>query len=84
MVTMKITANGGPLDGKSFILPSGTDDLTHHAVTGGTYIIHLGVATWEPETKPTPATTRPSKHVDAQETTKPQRHPLGASTPHQT
>ena len=75
MVTMKITAHGGPLDGRSFILPAGTDDLTHHAVTGGTYTVEGTAATWESDTKPTPATTRHPKRLDAQETTKPNSTP---------
>lgn len=44
---LKITAKGGPIDGKSFTVPEGMKTFTHHAAPGGHYKVNTKTATWQ-------------------------------------
>ena len=45
----KITAKGGPLNGKTFTVHDTADTFTHHAAPGGHYKITEKQATWTPD-----------------------------------
>lgn len=42
----KVTLNGGPLDGRTFLVPESADVFVHHAAHGGWYDVD---GTWNPD-----------------------------------
>lgn len=52
-MTNQITAKGGPLDGKQFLVHETAERLDPHpGVTGGHYKVNPKTATWQPDAKP--------------------------------
>lgn len=56
----KVTAKGGPLDGKSFLIHQNEHALTHHANTGGSYKVDGLTALWDAKTSDTDAQAQPT------------------------
>lgn len=46
---VNVKVKGGPLNGRSFDVPTGAATLQHHAAVGGRYVIRSKVATWVPD-----------------------------------
>jgi hypothetical protein len=58
----QITAKGGPLDGKEFLVHETAERLDEHpGVKGGHYKVNDKTATWQPDAKLKPAAPKPSK-----------------------
>lgn len=58
----QITAKGGPLDGKEFLVHETAERLDEHpSVTGGHYKVNDKSATWQPDSKATAAGSKPRK-----------------------
>lgn len=61
-MTIKVTAKGGPLDGKTYVVHETAKQLDPHpAVTGGHYKVNEKTATWQPDAKAKAAASKPTK-----------------------
>ena len=62
-MSKRITAKGGPLDGRTFDVPDTATELDHHVTADarGAYKVNAKTATWQPDGK---VDTKPAKPID--------------------
>lgn len=51
-MTRKLTAQGGPLNGRTFLISDDVKTFTHHASPDGHYQANQKTATWKPAQPP--------------------------------